>query len=444
MSAEANKDVNVDELFELMQKNATYGELSCVLPESDSTMELSCAYGVVPTTQRVTRMSNGNFHVCLGMACPYKIQSFDNDRHYVCSLTGMSMGYTMEAPQDSSWTGRSCSSADPDMTSGAVKSRVWRTKRDAFNDSVRAYGRCASISIDEPITDCLEEARDEVSLAQRHQCKSENLRKGAPCIGEIDEKAVANYRFKKAQKRAQTLESVDVITRLKNDACHVARKLLSTLEGVSMLVNNHQIHRDKRLESYDFVLSVGIRRYIARCKDLAEAVQLSAIHDICVASNTFVKARRKEAESLLKSRRIKNIATDCRTIELCASLIVACWNAVCITSHFMQHQSGDSFKPFAAGIMYAFKRGLYLPNGVMLVPQLEDLSEQLPVLRSLVASSAAKHLHASSHRGLCAIHKAISSIDSMESESKQKVLTRVSIASTIARELQTHVRKLEI
>ena len=78
MSSEANKDISIDELFELMQNNATNGETSCVLLDSDSKVELSCANGMVPTTQRVTRMPDGNFHVCLGMECPYKIQSVDN------------------------------------------------------------------------------------------------------------------------------------------------------------------------------------------------------------------------------------------------------------------------------------------------------------------------------------------------------------------------------
>jgi hypothetical protein len=225
---------------------------------------------------------------------------------------------------------------------------------------------------------------------------------------------------------------------LAGEASQVVRRLLGTLEGVTALSSQPPAASDPRFENYDFVFSVGMRRYIARCRQKREPVQLSEIHDICISSNTFVKQKRKDAEKRARAVKVKALATDGRTIDLCASLIVSIWSAVCITSHFMHHQSGDSFKPFASGIMYALKRGLWLPNGVMIIPQLDDLSDQLPVLRSLVASATAKQLQASSHKGLCALHKAITSIEEMEPGARASVEQRLSVSALIARDLKRH------
>tara|TARA_B110000971_G_scaffold156428_1_gene159786 strand:+ start:401 stop:1747 length:1347 start_codon:yes stop_codon:yes gene_type:complete len=444
MHNDRSDNVDVEKLLDFLQRHSD--SASCFVGTDDNDEESHTSengnenFSNTQYMQRVTRMEDGGFHVCTGMACPYKIQSLDNEKNYVCSLTGTLVGYCMESAHDASWTGRSCGSADPDMTSGAVKGRMWKTKRDAFNDSVRAYGRSSTISIDEKPLEEYENGGDSKhDQSSTSQSQETIVKRGAPCICDIDESAVAAQKLSKAHKRAQTLETQDVRTRLKSEACQVVRKLLLTLEGVTAInATKPAIPSDPRLANYDFVLSFGIRKYVAKCKEANDSVQLSVIHDICIASNTFVKTRRKEASKLERAEKVKAIASDGRTAELCSSLIVAIWNAVCVTTHFMKHQSGDSFKPFAAGIMYAFKRGLYLPNGTMLVPHLEDLSEQLPVLRSLVATNAAKQLQASSHKGLCAIHKAISSIDGMDPESKQVVMRRVSVASTIARDLQAH------
>ena len=41
-------------------------------------------------------------------------------------------------------------------------------------------------------------------------------------------------------------------------------------------------------------------------------------------------------------------------------------------------KGSDSFRPFAAGILYSLKRGLYLVDGTCVVPVLDELSAHLP------------------------------------------------------------------
>ena len=430
------EEADVDKIFDMMQRSRSSDQGRGEEFDSDDSDKQDDEHDSV---SKVFRRKDGSFHVCKGMLCPYVVQSTDIEKHYVCSLTGFMVAGCMESRHDASWTGRSCGSADPDMASGAVKIRTWKTKREAFNESVRAYDMSSSISIDE--VDREQRTSSAAAESDAASSKPEDIaasKRGAPCICDIDEDAVAAQKLNKAFKRANVIERSDVRARLVAEASQVVRRLLSTLEGVNAVSNQPPAASDPRFENYDFVFSVGVRRYVARCRQRHEPVQLSEIHDICISSNTFVKQKRKDAEKRSRAVKIRSIATDGRTIDLCASLIVSIWSAVCITSHFMHHQSGDSFKPFASGIMYALKRGLWLPNGVMVIPQLEDLSEQLPVLRSLVASAAAKQLQASSHKGLCAMHKAISSIDKMDPESKALVEQRLSISAAIARDLKRH------
>jgi hypothetical protein len=389
----------------------------------------------------VCRLDDGSYHVCAGMSCPFMEQSEDSGRHYLCGKSGLYVGSHIDSKHDASWTGRSCGSADPDMASGAVKIRTWKTKRDIFNDSVRAYDRSSKISIDEHAYMPPKQYDSSGNVIESEKGGTDDgqpSKRGAPCICDIDEKAVAEHKLNKANKRANVVHNADVRARLLAEAAHVARKLLATLEGVHAASAQPPAAHDPKYENYDFVLQVGIRRHISRCKEMNEQVKLSTIHDICITSNAFVKQRRRDAAKRERAIKARVIATDGRTIDLCATLVVAMWSAVCLTPHFMKQISGDSFKPFAAGIMYALKRGVWLPSGVMIIPQLEDLSDQLPVLRSTVASATAKQLQASSHKGLCAIHKAISSIDRMSDPEKLAVGDRLSVASTIAHDLKRH------
>ena len=91
-------------------------------------------------------------------------------------------------------------------------------------------------------------------------------------------------------------------------------------------------------------------------------MHLNTIHDVCIRANAFVKKRRKQAAMRAHRQDQKDRhGADHQALRL---LIVAIWNAVC-SSCFCGTKAGDSFKPFSAGVLYAFKRGLWLQNGVL-------------------------------------------------------------------------------
>ena len=104
--------------------------------------------------------------------------------------------------------------------------------------------------------------------------------------------------------------------------------------------------------------------------------------------------------------------------------------ASCLTKHFQSAKKGsDSFKPFAAGILYSLKRGLYLDDGTCVVPALEELAAHLPALRSASSTPAAKQLQSSSHRGICSIQRALTSISEMDTQEALPALTLLRDAS---------------
>jgi len=80
-------------------------------------------------------------------------------------------------------------------------------------------------------------------------------------------------------------------------------------------------------------------------------------------------------------------------------------------------RGNDSFRPFAAGVLYSFKRGVYLNDGTCVVPALEALAVHLPALRSPQSTALAKQLQSSSHRGICSfLHRSIASMASLSDD----------------------------
>ena len=107
--------------------------------------------------------------------------------------------------------------------------------------------------------------------------------------------------------------------------------------------------------------------------------------------------------------------------SLLCKLIVNLWFTVLETPFAKTtRRSLDSFKPFTSGVLYSLKRGIRLSNGICVVPELQVLSKHLPALRSSKSTMAARNLQSSSHRGLCFLHKSLSSIKTVDFDTDQK------------------------
>jgi hypothetical protein len=467
-------DIGEEELFALAARSHAIGDgqWNVRASEAEDSGEDADEDGDDQSGSTVVQLSDGSWHVCRGMHCPHLEQSTDTDRLFTCKLSGMVVACAHESSHDSSWTGRSCSSADPDMQSSAVGGASWRFKRSAFAASAAAYSMARSMSakggsnshdnVDSSFESMAPPTLLSVNGSVEEPAKStKDGKRGAPCVVDVDDLAVQSHRRNKALRRIATLKERNVQSRLLTDASTVVVKLFSVVPTSSMAtatasssfcVSSSKRDRalaggagsldDPRLENYDFVLNMALKRYAARCTERREMPTILGIHDVCVAANQFVKQRQCKAVERASSKSNasdRRIVSNGKTIELCSQLILNLWAAMCTTPYFVEHQSGDSFRPFAAGVMYALKRGLRLPNNMVLVPAVEPLAKHLPTLRSATATPAARQLQQASHRGLCAIQRAIASIDTMSNEEQQVALDQLRVVSSTATRLSNFV-----
>ena len=431
----------VDDLWAMMDHArrrsdpSSYDDFVCDDDDDDDDDEAAESAASADSSAVVFKIGNGQFHVCYGQNCIHAEQSTEDEKSIVCRISGRVISSSFESAHDSSWTGRSCTSADPDMASGAVPSKAWRFKRDAFADSARAYNRAKQLTRDDVDFD-----EYNVALFATKETSVEDskiAKRGAPCVSEINEEAVSEHKRAKAMKRITSLSRREVQSRLNCDAATVVKKLFSVLPQSKPGAENDS--KDPRLENYKFVFSIGLKRYAKRCADENEQLSLSTIHDIAICASNYVRERRKDAKIIQDQSKTRMLVVNTRTTDLCGRLIVSIWNAVCNTSHFVENQPGDSFRPFAAGIMYAMKRGIRMKSGLVVVPCIDVLSIHLPTLRSSSGNAEARQLQASSHRGLCAVHRAIASIDSMPIDDQVPVLEKLQVASLISTSLEKFV-----
>jgi hypothetical protein len=391
--------------------------------------------------ETVVQLANGSFHVCKGNSCPYVCESRDAERHLICTLSGQIVCAYVEASASSAWTGRSVGSADPDMVS-AIPKWAWKGKRDAFGDSKHAYAMAKNMTLE----DVQQHINASTSFGKcgKRATKGANAelkpKRGAPCVSEVDQKVINKQKRDKAAKRAADLDNARLSERAVQDAASIVQKIFQqNANGDASGSQNNKMPADPRLENYDFVFRLGLKRYLKKCTDEKLQPSLNEIHDVAIAASNFARTRRHESKRVRELSKGRMLVLNSRTVQLCATLIISIWSIVVRTTHFKEHTASDSFRPFAAGILYAFKRGIRMKDNTVVVPAIPEIANQLPTLRSASATSTARQLQASSHRGLCAVHKSISSIDFLEGDELVHMMQRVKTASGIAHSLRVYV-----
>mgnify|MGYP006985930698 CR=1 FL=1 len=77
------------------------------------------------------------------------------------------------------------------------------------------------------------------------------------------------------------------------------------------------------------------------------------------------------------------------------------------------------------------------------LPVIPELTNYLPTLRSTEVLPCARQLQASSHRGLCSVHRALSSIDAMQSsDEKTQIMEKLEITRRLSVDLQKLIQSL--
>lgn len=364
--------------------------------------------------------AHGDVHVCFGLHCPHA--ALDHEKNWVCGASGNVVGFECARELDPSWTGRSTGSANPDDSAGTPVGG-WVKKRDMYAASVAAYRSakqfCSAETTPPPPPPPRKPANATTPAAKR----------GALCVDE--EVAVPHVkRPRSSRKENWTRESLD---KLASEAVGVIASLFianvdsRTVEASATFVTGPPL--DARMQSTEFVRPLALRSYVDACAKGQQALNLDTLTTVLIHANEHVRSQRalaaQQAETraraaAAKAARASKTSTACfsgQVRNLLAQLIVSLWRAACLTKHFKTARKGnDSFRPFAAGILYQLKRGLYLADGTCVVPVLEELSNHLPALRSASSTAAAKQLQSSSHRGICSMQRSIASLQEMTTE----------------------------
>jgi hypothetical protein len=375
-----------------------------------------------------TDMPGGDVHVCYGAQCPHV--EVTKEKQLVCSLTGRVVGVEHSREQEAGWTGRSVGSANPDDTAGTPIGG-WIKRRDMFAASSQAWQMAKSFGeADQKTVQTYvpPPTRPAKTTQERLPAK-----RGALCVddGESPASPSANRRQRTGRRETWTHDAIEklviVAATVVSDLFIVGDDQTSTTSVSTSTPTDEE--RDPRLQNIEFVRTLALRRYVNACAKGEQRLNASVLNDVCIHANAFVRAKRAEANSAAyvttetgnKGKR-RGACYQGPVRHLIARLIVTLWHAACLTPHMRDNRKGnDSFQPFAAGVIYSLKRGVYLENGTCVVPELETLAGHLPALRSTHSTPTAKRLQSSSHRGICSLHRSMTSISSMEAEEAAQV-----------------------
>ena len=392
-------------------------------------------------------LPDGDIHVCYGSACRYATPTSENA--LVCQISGQVVGIHAWSASDASWTGRSCASANPDETSSGTPTGGWMKKRDAFAASVAAYEMAKNLS------GAVDDVAAPVVTRRR---KVAEVKRGALCV---DEENANEHVEKKSRIARKDGFSRETIMKLESEAQVVLCKLLARTESDSadsaapapVVVPSPAPPTpaekgvgddacappppklDPRLQNVEFVRTLALRRYVRACADGMEPYNLDGVQNVFIAVNKFVKQQREAADEQLEAA--KRVACSEQVVVLTgklkyelAALIVTLWRAACATEYLQKDKkSSDSFRPFASGVLYSLKRGVYLQNGTCIIPEIPSLVSCLPALRSNNASASARQLQSSSHRGVCCLQRALASLAEMSTEKRQVAVRLLEDAS---------------
>lgn len=339
---------------------------------------------------RVCRLPDGDIHVC-DDECPYAVQGCDHNGHsngdWVCAHTGRIVMRSCEERTDMS-TGRSTWSADPDMQGGGPMGGKWRKKRDMKKESQSAYLAAKQFD-DSEMPRAIEAPKAARTGAKR----------GALCVDEAAPQDTGPKRIRVSKKDVASSSTRSLLI-------EEATSTFSKLFGKHGVVADKGPVVDARLLDFSLLFQAAVKKYLKETAAKGGRPSMDEVHNIALAVDKVIAdEKRKLAESESSG---KLSVTSMRFRATAARLAVALWTGACGTSYLSQARRGaDSFRPFCAGVYYAFKRGLALSDGTVLVPKIDEFTQALPSSKAIAADPTLKSLHASSHRGLCTIHRAI-------------------------------------
>lgn len=414
---------------------------ACRFVRADGTLSATAAAAAnacpeAHAPHRVVPLADGGFHVCFGLQCEHAVLDPDAQT-WVCEATGLVLGVHAQRDRDPGWTGRSVASVNPDNLSGAPR-YGWRKKLDQWTASVHA--NYLSHKLTDTIVDDRLYAQAATGRAAAHGAAGglaprAPSKRGAQCVDVRDAPLPPPPPQPQSDRGSAGAPVMDALQhkKLVAEAHAVVEQLLAVHHASSAPAASASAgasagaSTDARLQSIEFVLKHAFAKLVAEARSGKRPLHQSAVHDVCLKAHEFVRAQRRtaadrNAQTLAAAAAGPSEAATARPRplsgigrRLCVDLVLRLWKAALATPHMRADgkRSTDSFRPFAAGVLFGFKRGARLANGAVIIPVLPSVAALLPQLRSQSAKPTAKQLQSSSHRGLCSLHRAIASLDDL-------------------------------
>lgn len=336
---------------------------------------------------RIVRLPDGDVHIC-DDDCPYTQCGRDCDGRpngdRVCEHTGRVVRHYCEARTDSS-TGRGYfKTGDTDGEAGFINPPLHR--RDTRRASMQAFITASSIS--------------ETNLP--------TPTRAPPVVPKL--KGIASTPARTPPRRAmfnaerRRAEAEELYNRLLNNNNtkkngHQKKTLTQTPHNTCPITNA----TTSCISSTSAVFATLLRKYL---NELKLCGGHPSMDEICNISLSIQSVRTTDSIAL-------NIRGDVALRSLASTLAVALWQCAHATPYLqLQHKTSVSFRPFCVGVYYAFKRGVVLANGAVLIPKVPSLTISTCTRRNSGGGSDAslKALKSSSHRGLRTLHRCIASV----------------------------------
>lgn len=343
----------------------------------------------------------GDVHVCRrGHYCPYLEPN--DDRIMVCKYTGIDHGPEQTDEIFDLNGGNGKKSNDPDQNCGEFLHGKWVRRADPLIASRMAFDASERLFDNDFNFAYLADAAEPVTKVQK---------RGALCVGERPDSTSTSKRNKCSKKNVSShntcshlqTEAEGIITKM------IDHKLTSSFKNKTPRgkVQRKCIPPDPRMVDESYVFKTSVQAYVRNCSVVGTAPCLNDIHNLAlIARTTSANAKQTRNSSLLTD----NIRSA-KFRRLCSSLAVSLWSAACASPYMSNARKGtDAYRPFVCGVLYAFKRGITLDNGMVIVPKCALLANALPVLRGTGGNTLAKTLHSSSHRGVCTLSRCIASV----------------------------------
>lgn len=352
---------------------------------------------------RCVTLPNGDIHLC-DSECPFAEE--DREGNLVCPHTGRVVGRCVAERTDLS-TGRSTWSSDPDMQSGTPFGG-WGKKRD-----MEAASRAAFLyanGLDDTEMPCAPPATPPLN-AQRAASK-----RGALCV---DEDAPPDEGPKRIRATKRDVELGDVRQGLIDEAERTLLDLLGNRRFTGKRTTKAPTY-DPRLLKKDVLFPAVLKKYLKETLACGRLPQIDDVHNISLHVDKVIAEERTKTQDT--SDRVREPGFRSASARLAVSL----WAGACRTPYLSEARRGaDAFRPFCTGVFYAYKRGLTLNDGTVLVPRVDAFTNALPSQRVIASDPASKSLHASAHKGLKAIHRCISSVSTQEAHALFEEVIRV-------------------